>query len=100
VKLIDRSPTELDLRVRAQPGELLLGGMPWHPGWVAEKGDLRRYPIPLDTFSAWTVAGPTDGAVALRFEPQRTYELAVALSIATAAWCLWRVISGRRRNAP
>ena len=99
VELVDRSPTQLDLRVKAPMAALLVGGMPSHEGWVSEGGDLRRSPVPLDTFSAWTVAATTDGPVTLRFEPQRTYEFAIALSIAAAAWCLWRVTRRRRRSA-
>ena len=98
MELVDRSPTQLDLRVEAPKGALLVGGMPWHQGWVADGGELRRSPVPLDTFSAWTVEAPTDGPVTLRFEPQRIYELAIALSIAAAAWCLWRVTRRRRRD--
>jgi hypothetical protein len=95
-KLVDHSPTQLDLRVRAPKGALLVGGMPSHPGWVADGGDLHRTSVPLDTFSAWTVEAPIDGRVSLRFEPQRIYELAIAVSLAAAAWCLWRVT--RRRS--
>jgi hypothetical protein len=98
VELVDHSPTQLDLRVRMPKGALLIGGMPWHRGWVADGGELRRSPVPLDTLSAWNVEAPTDGRVTLRFAPQTTYELAMALSIAAAAWCLWRVT--RRRKIP
>jgi arabinofuranan 3-O-arabinosyltransferase len=98
VELLDHSPTQLDLWVTAPKGALLIGGMPWHHGWVADGGELGRSPVPLDTFSAWTVEASTDGHVTLRFTPQTTYELAIALSIATAAWCVWRVTRRRRRE--
>ena len=88
----------LRLEVDAPEGALLMGGMPWHEGWVADGGELRRFPVPLDTFAAWTVEAPTAGPVTLRFQPQRIYELAIALSIAAAAWCLWRVTRRRRRE--
>jgi arabinofuranan 3-O-arabinosyltransferase len=97
VELLGHSPTRLDLHVRAPGHALLVGEMPAHDGWSADGGDLRRYPVPLDTFSAWTVESPIDGGVTLRFEPQRIYEIAIALSLAAAAWCLWRVT--RRRGA-
>jgi hypothetical protein len=98
VKVVDRSPTRLDLRVEAPKDALLLGSMPYHRGWEADGDNLRPYPIPLDTFSAWTVDAPTTASVTLSFKPQRTYELAMALSIAVAIWCLWRAT--RRRRSP
>ncbi|MGH2993117.1 MAG: alpha-(1-_3)-arabinofuranosyltransferase domain-containing protein, partial [Solirubrobacterales bacterium] len=98
VQLLDRSPTRLRLQVDAPKGPLLVGGMPWHEGWVAEGDELRRSPVPLDTFAAWTVEAPTAGPVTLQFQPQQTYELAIALSIGAAAWCLWRVTRRRRRR--
>ena len=96
VQLLDRSPTRLRLQVDAPKGALLVGGMPWHEGWVADGGALRRSPVPLDTFTAWTVEAPTSGPVTLQFQPQQIYELSIALSVAAAAWCLWRVT--RRRG--
>jgi hypothetical protein len=99
VELIDRSPTRQRLHVEASRGALLVGGMPWHEGWVAEGADLRRSPVPLDTFAAWTVEAHIAEPVTLQFEPQRAYELAIALSIASAAWCLWRV-TRRRKGSP
>jgi arabinofuranan 3-O-arabinosyltransferase len=99
MELVDSSPTQLDVRVDAPEGATLVGGMPWHQGWIADGGHLRRSSVPLDTFAAWTVEAATDGPVALRFNPQKYYELAIALSIATAAWCLWRVMRRRRRRA-
>jgi hypothetical protein len=91
VQLLDRSPTRLRLQVDAPKGALLMGGVPWHEGWVADGEELRRSPVPLDTFTAWTVEAPTVGPVTLQFQPQQTYELAIALSLGAAAWCLWRV---------
>ena len=99
VELVDRSPTRQRLQVDAARGALLVGGMPWHEGWVVEGADLRRSPVPLDTFGAWTVEAPIAEPVTLQFEPQRAYELAIALSIASAAWCLWRV-ARRRKGSP
>ena len=61
MQLVDRSPTRLGLQVDAAKGALLMGGMPWHEGWVADGGELRRSPVPLDTFAAWTVEAPTAG---------------------------------------
>jgi hypothetical protein len=98
VEVVDRSPTRLDLEVDAPKDALLVGGMPYHRGWEADGGELSRYPVPLDTFSAWTVDSPTRARVSLSFTPQRTYELAMALSIAVAVWCLWRAT--RRRRGP
>jgi len=96
VQLIERSPTRLNLRVKAPKGALLEGGMPFDKGWVTDDGNLQSTPVPLDTFAAWRVEAPTDRQVTLSFGPQRIYELALALSIASAAWCLWRVT--RRRG--
>lgn len=96
VKLIDRSPTRLKLSVDAPKGALLEGGMPFDTGWVTDDGNLRRTAVPLDTFAAWRVERPIAGRVTLSYGPQRIYELAIALSIATAAWCLWRVTRRRR----
>jgi hypothetical protein len=98
VKLVDHSPTQWQLRLNAPKGALLIGGMPWHGGWVADTGQLARYPVPLDTFAAWTVKSQVNGPVALEFQPQRTYELAMAMSIAAVAWCLWRVTRHRQRR--
>jgi arabinofuranan 3-O-arabinosyltransferase len=98
VRLLDRSPTRLQLQVDAPKGALLVGGMPWHEGWVADGGELRRSPVPLDTFTAWTVEAPAAGAVTLEFQPQQTYELAIALSVGAAVWCLWRVTRRQRRR--
>jgi hypothetical protein len=72
--------------------------MPDHRGWEADGGELSRYPVPLDTLSAWTFDAPTTAPVTLSFKPQRIYELTMALSIAVAVWCLWRAT--RRRRAP
>ena len=36
VELVDRSPTQLDLRVKAPKGALLMGGMPWHR-WLGRR---------------------------------------------------------------
>jgi hypothetical protein len=91
VEVIDRSPTRQRLQVDAPKGALLVGGMPWHDGWVADSADLRRSPVPMDTFAAWTVEAPIAEQVTLQFDPQRIYELAIALSVAAAAWCIWRV---------
>ena len=98
VEVVDRSPTRLDLHVDAPKDALLVGGMPYHSGWEADSDNLRRYPVPLDTFSAWTVDAPTRSPVTLGFKPQRAYELAMAMSIAVAVWCLWRAT--RRRRGP
>jgi arabinofuranan 3-O-arabinosyltransferase len=97
VELVDRSSTRTRLDVDAPEGAFLIGGMPWHEGWTADRDELIPYPVPLDTFAAWAVKAPTAGPVTLRFGPQRIYELALALSIAAAAWCLWRVTRRRRR---
>lgn len=100
VRLIERSPTRLKLSVDAPRGALLEGGMPFDKGWAANDGNLRRTPVPLDTFAAWRVEAPVAGQVTLSYGPQRIYELAMAVSIATAAWCLFRVARRRRRRSP
>jgi hypothetical protein len=98
VRVADRSPTKLELRVEAPRGALLEGRMPADPGWAASGGNLRRTAVPLDTFAAWRVEGPIANEVTLRLNPQRIYELALALSLASAAWCLWRVTRRRGSN--
>ena len=100
VELVDRSSTRTRLDVDAPEGAFLIGGMPWHEGWAADRDELAPSPVPLDTFAAWTVEAPTAGPVTLGFGPQRIYELALALSIAASAWCLWRVTRRRRRSGP
>ena len=97
VELVDRSSTRTRLDVDAPEGAVLIGGMPWHEGWTADRDELVPYPVPLDTFAAWTVKAPTAGPLTLEFGPQRIYELALAVGVAAAAWCLWRVT--RRRGA-
>jgi hypothetical protein len=96
IELTSRSPTRLKLDVEAPDGTLLVGGMPWHRGWVAGDGALRRFPVPLDTFAAWTVENDERQEVTLQFGPQRWYELALALSAATSVWCAWRVTRRKR----
>ena len=99
VKVVDRSATRLDLEVEAPEGSLFLGRIPADDGWDVDHGGLRRYPIPLDTFSAWSVEDDIAGPVRLSYGPQRIWELALALSLGSAAWCLWRV-TRRRGRAP
>jgi hypothetical protein len=96
--LVDRSPTRSRLSLDAPEGAFLIGGMPWHEDWAADRDELVASQAPLDTFAAWTVEAPVTGPVTLAFEPQRIYELALALSIAAAAWCLWRVTRRRERD--
>ncbi len=98
VQLVGHSQTRLALKVHAPKGALLVGGMPADPSWTSDDANLRRAPVPLDTFAAWRVEAPTAGPVTLSFDPQRIYELAMALSIAASAWCLWRIT--RRRGTP
>ena len=99
MKLVDRSPTRSKLVLDAPEDGFLIGGMPWHEGWIADRDELAPSPVPLDTFAAWNVEAPVAGPATLSFEPQRTYELALALSIAAAAWCLWRVARRGRGSA-
>jgi arabinofuranan 3-O-arabinosyltransferase len=98
VEVTSRTPTQSELTLDAPAGTLLVGGMPWHEGWVADGGHLRSFPVPLDTFAAWTVDDDDVQAATLRFAPQRWYELAMAVSAAAAVWCLWRVTRRQRRS--
>ena len=98
LEVVGRSPSSYRLLLDAPEGALLIGGMPWHRDWSADSDELVASPFPLDTFAAWGVERPIAGPVALEFGPQRIYELAIALSVGGAAWCLWRITRRRERK--
>ena len=98
VEVTSRSPTRSEVTVAAPVGTLLIGGMPAHDGWVADDNHLHAFPVPLDTFAAWTIEDDNVRTVTLRFAPQRWYELAMALSVGASVWCLLRVTRRRQRS--
>ena len=98
VEIVGHSPSSYQLLLDAPDGALLIGGMPWHRGWSADRDELVDAPFPLDTYAAWVVESPIAGSVNLEFGPQRIYELAIAVSIGAAAWCLWRVTRRSRKK--
>ncbi|MGK0274753.1 MAG: hypothetical protein ACI9N0_001133 [Ilumatobacter sp.] len=97
VEVIERSPTRIILQVTAPKGAYLLGPGAQHVGWTATvDGVPLGDAVARDTISAWRLPAVDQGRVELRFRPQRTYELALAVSAAGLAICLYLVSRVRR----
>lgn len=97
VTVIEQSPTRVVLDLTAPDGAYLIGPGSYHVGWTANVDgvELGRA-VPRDSLSAWRVPALDQARVVLTFVPQRTYELALALSSAGVAICLYLVARGRR----
>ena len=83
----------------AGPAGVLIGPDAYHPGWTATVGGDLAGPVrPRDGLMSWELgAGDEPVAVTLSFRPQRTYEIALAISAGTVVCCIV-LLFGRRRS--
>ena len=97
VRVIEQTATRVVLDVTTGDGAYLLGPGSYHVGWAASVDGVEiGRAAPRDTLSAWQVPPLDHARVVLTFVPQRTYELALAMSAAGVAICLYLVARRRR----
>jgi len=93
-----RGPGRLDVALDGDDPAVVLSGQSYDPGWRATAdGRSLGAPVELDGQSAWAVPAGADREVALRFQPQRTYRVALGLSLLGAGVCLVLLLHPARR---
>ena len=72
-------PGAVDALVPADSDGFVLSGAPYDPGWTATASrDRLGATVALDTQASWRVRTDDRTEVAMRYRPQRTYELATS----------------------
>jgi len=97
--VLDRSPTRARVKVDVpEGGAFLVSGQSFDPRWRATAGgrDLGKAQA-LDTFAAWHLP-PGKQIVTIEYEPQRRYELAIAVASGAVVVCLVLAIERPRRR--
>ena len=95
VEVLEKSPTHFRLRVNADHPTLVTIGQSFDRRWQATlDGRPLRSPVPVDTTTGWTL--PRGGVLDVRYQPQRTFEIALIVSFAGLILCGY--LFARRRS--
>jgi arabinofuranan 3-O-arabinosyltransferase len=93
------SKTSSHVSVNAGPGGLVLSGQSYDRGWQATaSGHSLGHPIAADAQSAWVLPAGGRRSVKMRYAPENLYLVAVAISVACVAACVWLI--RRRQHVP
>ena len=83
-------PGAVDALVPADSDGFVLSGAPYDPGWTASaSGDGLGATVALDTQASWRVRTDDRTEVAMRYRPQRTYEIALLVASVALISCLF-----------
>ena len=95
VDVLAKSPTHFRLRVQADHPALVTIGQSFDRRWQATlDGRPLKGPVAVDTTTAWTVA--RSGILDVRYRPQRTFDIALIVSVAGVILCGY--LLGHRRS--
>ncbi|HEX7132839.1 MAG TPA: alpha-(1-_3)-arabinofuranosyltransferase family protein [Iamia sp.] len=93
-----RGPGRLDVVVEGDEPAVVVTGQSYDAGWTATiDGRSLGTPAELDGQAGWVVPAGADRRVELRFAPQGTYRVALALSALGVAVCLVLLLRPVRR---
>lgn len=94
--LIDQAPTSFTVDIDAPDGGIVSIGQSWHPAWRASlDGVDLGPPIEVDTAAAWRLPPGTAGTVEVEFALQRWFDVALLITLGSAATCVWIVTRPR-----
>jgi arabinofuranan 3-O-arabinosyltransferase len=93
-----RGPGRLDVTLDGDEPAVVVTGQSYDAGWTATiDGRSLGAPVELDGQAGWVVPAGADRRVELRFAPQGTYRVALALSALGVAVCLVLLLRPVRR---
>lgn len=99
LRVVSQSATSVHLSVSAPDGGYLIDDLASAGGWEASLGGRRLgTPATLNGAGAWALPARASMDIVLTYRPQRLYQLALVLSGASVALCLWLVSRDSRRT--
>lgn len=103
VELVAFGPTSFEATVDAPDGGTFVLTQSWHPGWHAELDTVDLGPaVEIDGFAGWRLPPGSSGSIHITHRWQRSYELAVLLTLlgvaVSLAILLRRPTNGRERG--